>query len=304
MYKTFRHFYLYSAVLLLLALLIMFQDRSVSIQLVHIWLRQSSITGVLAIGLTFITLCGYLDISVGAIMSLAAAICVYLFRLKLFPSVLVFILAIAIAALCCCLNGCLAEWLRMPYFILSFVTMIVLVGLVGYLTDGTSIWITHRFLFDAFGTLLPAVMWIVLLIASQFLLQSTYVGQYFYAIGDNEPALQAIGVNTLRYKLVACLLCGAFAGMAGILMMLRTSASVANNNIDSIFQAMTVLAMSGLYQKGARPNMINILLSTIALNCCMTCMTIHAIIPMLQNIIIGIIFMGALVLSRIDIPRT
>ena len=303
MHRTFKHFYLYTGTLLLISLLLMLlhNRNAISVQFVDIWLRQSAITGILSMGLTFINLCGNFDISTGAIMSLSAAACVCLLQFNALPLVLILLVVIVIAALCCLLNGFLSEWFHLPHFIVSIGTMMVYVGLVSLLTDGLPIWSTQRSLFHMFSSPLPAVLWFSLLVPSQFLLQSTYVGQYFYAIGDNEAALCAIGVNTRRYKLIACLLCGIFAGIAGICMMLRTSVAVASNNIDSVFQAITVLAMSGMYQKGARPNLFNVLLSTITLTCGMVCMTVYAINPTLQNVVIGMIFLGALVCSRVRI---
>ena len=305
MRKTSKLFFFYTGALLVLAIALMLYHNpgSISRAAVNIWLRQSSILGILSIGLMFINLCGDFDLSTGSIMSLSAACCVSLLRLEGLPLPLLLLAVLALAALCGLSNGLLAAWFRMPHFLVSLGTMMGYVGVMSLLADGQPVAARAPDFFALFqstllGVPLPAVIWLTLLTGAQFLLQSTYVGQYFYAIGDNEGALRAIGVNTRRYKLVACLLCGLFAGVAGIFMMARTSAAVATYNIETVFQAITVLAISGIYQPGARCNLWAVLLGTITVTCTLVCMTVYAIHPTLQNVILALIFFGALTCSR------
>ena len=192
-------------------------------------LKNSSMNLVMASGMLCVLLIGSIDISVAAVLELAAAVAGMLMRDGKIASVIgMFAVGIAIGALIGFFNGTVMSFgrvlpiivtLGMTYLARALIPMDFILGMNKIaridLTDYFSEFILHAYL----GV--PVIVYIaaaVVLLMGLFL-KYTPVGRSIYATGSNEEAAQMRGVKVKWIKVLAHVLCGALAGMAGIMRL-------------------------------------------------------------------------------------
>ena len=192
-------------------------------------LKNASMNLVMASGMLCVLLIGSIDISVAAVLELAAAVAGVLMRDgKIGTMIGMFAIGIAIGALIGFFNGIVMSFgrvlpiivtLGMTYLARALIPMDFILGMNKIaridLTDYFSQFILHEYL----G--IPVIVYIaaaVVLLMGLFL-KYTPVGRSIYATGSNEEAAQMRGVKVKWIKVLAHVLCGALAGMAGIMRL-------------------------------------------------------------------------------------
>jgi ribose transport system permease protein/putative xylitol transport system permease protein len=181
--------------------------------------RQSSVLLVASMGSTFIILMGSIDLSIGAIMTLAA-ITAATNSPTLGPASL--LLGLLVGMVCGAINGTLNAILRLPRFLVTLGTLFVFqsVGLI--ISQGRPRpWSTAFTDLIAGGTVFGAVPKIGLsfLLICMFVAQKTRFGRTIYAIGDDE---RTAGIHTQRIKIFAFMLAGLIASLAGMFLGIRS----------------------------------------------------------------------------------
>ena len=156
-------------------------------------IRQVSFYGIASIGMTFVILLGDIDLSTGTIISFVNIICAYFMVNMGMPMVVAIILTLAIATLIGVLNGFMVSTIGIPALIATFATQTSFLGLTYIICGGLPI---NGFT-ESFKVIGQAYVWIipvpVIIMAlcfalGSFILNKTYFGRYFYAVGGNVEA--------------------------------------------------------------------------------------------------------------------
>ncbi len=191
-------------------------------------LRVTALVSIMAVGTTFVIICGEIDLSVGALASFTGMIAAMLIDRGTAAPVaigLVFLLGAAIGAG----NGFLVTRLKIPSFLVTLGMMGILSGLALTVTNTMPVSIID----DEFNGLfwngsiwgLPVpVAWTVLIAAAGFyLLHLSIFGRRVYATGGNVVAAQFSGVRTNRVKIWAFVFSSLTASLAGLMLAARSS---------------------------------------------------------------------------------
>jgi len=196
----------------------------------------AAITGMVAIGETFVLLMRRVDLSVGSTLGLAAYVAGSAIKDggdgQLFKA---FAVGIAVGLCVGLFNGLLIALLDLPALVVTLGTLYVVAGIQAKIVGGTRITADHLPAdFISFGVErflgIPKLMWIVLVvgaIASVFLWQLR-AGRDLYAVGSNPPAAVLVGIPVRMRTLMAYLVSGACAGAAGVLFVARLGGVDAN----------------------------------------------------------------------------
>jgi ribose transport system permease protein len=208
-------------------------------------LRQVSITGTMALGVTFVVICGRLDLSVGSLLSLLTIMVVDLNN-KVGPG-WALVLTIGAGLLIGCVNGGLVGFFGLNALIVTLAMLSVLQGLTLVYSGGNNVNIL-----DADGTWfaffgrdymlnVPVPVWIFLGSAALFwfVLERTTFGRKIFAIGDNEIASKFCGVNERLIVFMTFIISGLTTAIAAIIMGSRVMG--AQNTIGQGYE-LTVLA--------------------------------------------------------------
>ena len=192
-------------------------------------LDNSYYIALMAIGVTFPLITGGVDLSIGTGLVTYALIGGYLVVQKDMPVAVGLIICVLIGVLVGLLNGVLVAIMDLPPFLATLCTCMITRGLGPALCGGMGIsWPSAMSEEGAFrslfkfttedGTIVPIgiVLMIILVIVMSFVLDHTRVGRYIIAIGSNKEATRLAGVNVKFYHTLAYVICGLFAGLAGV----------------------------------------------------------------------------------------
>ena len=182
---------------------------------------QTAPATIMAIGLVFALSAGEIDLSFGSIVAvsaLSAAVAMQSYPLAV--GVLAGLGAgIAIGAF----NGVLVAYLRLPSFLVTLATMGLFAGIARSMTDLRSIPVINDGFTGVFGSgklfgVPSLVLWTVVAVCiGHIVYRNTKFGAHTLAVGDNPRAAQVSGIKVQRVRLYVMTLCGAMAGLAGLL---------------------------------------------------------------------------------------
>lgn len=192
-------------------------------------LDASYYIGFMAIGICFVIATGGIDLSIGTVLTMSALVAGYLNVVKGVPMILTIIICILIGFIFGLTNGILVAKMGLPPFIATLSTMMLSKGLGSIITKAQSVtwkssstpegWYRYIFKFKTEGgTLIPIgfILLIALAITMALVLNKTKVGRYILAIGSNKEATRLSGVNVDKYLMIAYIISGTFAGIAGL----------------------------------------------------------------------------------------
>ena len=193
-------------------------------------LKNGSVNMVMSCGMLCVLLVGSIDISITAVLAFAGCLAGKLMGMGVIQSTaLMFILGIAIGALVGLINGVLTSYGRVISIIVTLGTSYIVRALIpmNWMLGMNKINptdLTNEFAFFLTGNYflgLPLLVWTAILVtvATGVFLKYTRTGRNLYAVGSNAEAAQMRGVHINRIKVLAHVICGAAAGLAGIMWL-------------------------------------------------------------------------------------
>ncbi|CAI9408594.1 Ribose import permease protein RbsC [Pleomorphomonas sp. T1.2MG-36] len=209
---------------------------------------QISVTTILAFGETILIIGGLLDLSCGSVLALAGVLSVFVFK-ETGSLSLAFAVGLLVGVLCNFVNGLLVRRFNIPAFIATLAMMTVARGIALLFTKGQNIYQIGDYVWFGQGKIgfvpLPVFFMIIVGLVTWYILGHTSFGRSLYAVGGNEEAARASGINVGRIKIGAYLINGAFVGLAGILLMARTNVGAPNAGQGYEFEALTAAIIGG-----------------------------------------------------------
>jgi ribose transport system permease protein len=201
-------------------------------------LLATSVNGILAIGVTFVIITGGIDLSIGTVMTLAAVITGVVVTNMGLPIPVGIAAGVLTGGLAGLANGILIARYRIPSFIVTLGMLNIAKGLALVISGLSPIYFndTPQFNQGAMGSLVGSVipgldipnvvlvMFGAAIIAS-FVLSRTILGRYTFALGSNEEAARLSGVNIVGWKTAVYIVCGLFAGLAGVVIAARLNSA-------------------------------------------------------------------------------
>lgn len=210
--------------------------------------RQLAVTTILAFGQTILIISGMLDLSQGSVLALSGvfAITAYQATGSLIVSVLVGIIT---GVVCNFVNAAMISTFKAPPFIATLAVTTIARGVALLYTKGQNILQLGKFVVFGQGDLgvvpIPIIFLVVLAIVTWYILRHTRIGRSLYAVGGNEEASVASGINVHRVKYIAFIINGIFVGLAGVLFMSRVNAGLPNGAVGYEFTALTAAIIGG-----------------------------------------------------------
>lgn len=226
---------------------------------------------ILAVGMTLVTAAsGGQDISVGAIMAVAAAICCQLLSggkvstntlaMPIFAAALVGILA---AGLCGAFNGLLVAKFKIQPMVATLILFTAGRGIAQLVTKGQITYVrvpAYKVLGGYIGKCpvpTPVFVAILTVIVMQLILKKTALGLYIESVGINGSASRLVGLNSTLLKFISYVICGLLAGLAGIVASSRIYSADANNiGLNMEMDAILAVALGGNNLGGGKFNMM------------------------------------------------
>lgn len=210
--------------------------------------NQISVGTILAFSQTILIISGMLDLSSGSVLALAGVLSVSTY-VKTESLILAFIVAIVVSVICNILNGLMVTKFNTPPFIATLAMMTMARGAALMYTKGQNIYqIGNYTVFgqgSSFGIPNPIIFLVITMIITGYVLKHTVFGRSVYAVGGNEEAANASGINVNSVKMKAYILNGIFVGIAGIIFMSRVNGGMPNGAVGYEFKALTAAVIGG-----------------------------------------------------------
>ncbi|MGI6506942.1 MAG: ABC transporter permease [Saccharofermentanales bacterium] len=263
----------YGMFLVLIALVVFFtitSERFLTTGNIFNIARQISMTSIAAVGMTFVLLTGGIDLTIGSQLTLVNIVGAWLIINGKVNPVLACAIAILMSTTIGFFNGLIIAKIKMPPMVATLSMMIILEGVAYLICGGLPI-----FGFDkSFSTLgqgyvwiipIPVIIMVIILILGTFILNSTYFGRYFYAVGSNEDAANLSGINVVKIKYLVYTLSGFFCGIAGIIMLSRTNSGQVLSGKGYEMDVLTSCVLGGVSVSGGYGRISNVVVGTLIL---------------------------------------
>jgi putative xylitol transport system permease protein len=184
-------------------------------------LRQTSINGILAVGMTYVVLTGGIDLSVGSTLALAGMVSASVVTGAHPHGVALGLLAgLVVGAAVGAVNGIVVARLAVPSFVATLGMLSVARGLTFIYNDGMPIAdLPDGYLSAGTGTFagvpVPVIVFALVVLLFWFVLRYTTYGRYVYAVGGNAKSAKTSGISTGKIIFSVYVIGGLLAGLAG-----------------------------------------------------------------------------------------
>ena len=258
-------------------------------------LRQVFMYGIASIGMTFVILLGDIDLSTGTIISFVNIICAYMMvNMGLHPVIAILVSLVA-ATLIGVLNGFMVSTVGIPAIIATYATQTAFYGLALIICGGMPIsGFSKGFAVIGQGYVgivpIPVIIMAICFAIGSFILNKTYFGRYFYAVGGNVEAAKLSGIRVSRIKYLVFAISGFFAGLAGIVMLSRTASGNASSGADGFeFEVITCVVLGGVSVTGGVGRMSGVVAGTFIIGALKNGMVLMNVNSYVQKIVMGVV---------------
>jgi len=274
-------------------------------------LRNTSIVGVIALGMTFVIIAGGIDLSSGPVLATAGAVLILLQRMvtaegePAMPLWIPILICCAIAVGFGFINGIITTKAKLPPFIVTLAVGIIARSITIYFCRGATI-IGNRipeFTRIGNGSLfmipIPFLIAIALLIILHITLTRSKFGTYVYAVGGNEEAARYSGIKVDRVKILTYMLVGLCTGIAALIEMSRMAAVAAvTSGAMYEFEAITAVIVGGTSLSGGKGRLIGTVVGFIILGVVNNMMIMLNVSPYLSGAVKGAVILFAVLIQR------
>lgn len=192
---------------------------------ISLLVKASVILLVMAIGQSFVLFTSNIDVSVGSLMGLSAAVCGVLLTSGV-TIWLVLPIVILVGAFVGLINGVGVAYLKIPSIIMTLGMLGVIRGTMLIYTKGMWIEDIPNFFkklsgLKFLGLNFPVWIVLLLLLVAHLCLTRTKFGRYFYAVGDNVEGARLVGIPVKKVTVLAFILSGVSAAIAGMVFVMN-----------------------------------------------------------------------------------
>lgn len=269
-------------------------------------LRQTSVNAIIAAGMTFVILTGGIDLSVGSILAISGAICASLL-VSGQNIVVAIVISILIGAVVGFLNGFVISKGKLQPFIATLATMTILRGLTLVFTDGKPITLGSGDLAINFGKIgggeifsipTPAIIMIVVFLVCAYILNSTKMGRYTYALGSNEEATKLSGLNTDKIKIWVYTISGILSALAGVIITSRLYSAQPTAGTGYELDAIAAVVLGGTSLTGGKGKITGTIIGALIIGVLSNALNILDVSSYYQMMVKGVVILIAVLLDR------
>ena len=267
-------------------------------------LRQISINGLIAFGMTFIILTGGIDLSVCSILALSSAFIALMITSGVDP-IIALIIGVLIGFVLGAVNGLLVTKGNMAPFIATLATMTIFRGLTLVITDGNPITnLGDSYLFQLFGKgyfigiPVPAVTMIIVFVILLIILQKTTFGRHTYAIGGNEVAAKISGIKVNKIKILIYGISGLMSALAGGILTSRLNSAQPTAGTSYELDAIAAVVLGGTSLTGGKGRIVGTLIGVLIIGVLNNGLNLLGVSSFYQQVVKGVVILIAVLIDR------
>jgi ribose/xylose/arabinose/galactoside ABC-type transport system permease subunit len=262
-------------------------------------LIAASLTGIVAIGATYLIIGGMNDLSSGSIVAFSGVLAALLSSTFEMNFWLVMLIALIVGGFIGCFNTFMVTKTKLDPFIATLVTQSIFRGFAYILNGGKAMPVKDK-VFSNFGTFrifeipVPVIILVVSLIVFGVVLAKTTFGRSVYVIGGNKDAAYLAGVNPTRIALISYILSGILCALGGVTLAARMGSGQPTASVGLEFDAITAVILGGVSFTGGVGNMTGTVLGVLILQSFNTGLTMINVQTFWQYVARGVLLLLAL----------
>jgi ribose/xylose/arabinose/galactoside ABC-type transport system permease subunit len=265
-------------------------------------LRQATINGIIAVGMTCVILTAGIDLSVGSTLALSTVVAASLMQEGL-PVALAMAAGLALGTAVGLVNGLIIAQARVPPFVVTLGMMTIGRGLALTYTQGRPITgLPEGFRFIGAGFLgpvpMPIVIFAVVFASGYFGLTRTVIGESVYALGDNPVAARLAGIRTSRIIMLVYAVSGLLSALAGLILVARLNSAQPTAGLGFEFDAIAAVVVGGTSFAGGEGGLLGTLLGVLIIQVLNNGLNLLNVSPLWEGVVKGVVIALALLLHR------
>lgn len=266
-------------------------------------LRQIVTNGLISLGMLVVIFTGGIDLSVGPIVAFAAIVVSGMVQNQHLPLPVAIVIALGVGGLAGAFNGFMISRFKLQPFIVTLATLGAIRGLI-YVYSQTPITPEDPTFRTVFGTpILGPLTLSVLIMLAAFLIAMLFInrttaGRAIVAIGGNEEAVRLAGINVQGHILLAYIISGLCAALAGILLASRLG--IAQPSVGAGFEldAIAACVIGGAVLGGGGGSVLGTFGGVLTLGMIDNLLNLFNVQSYYQQILKGLIILFAVLVRR------
>lgn len=266
-------------------------------------LKQASVYGIIAIGMTFVIASSGIDLSVGSVVGLSGVVVSMCMvnGVPVFVSVVVALVASSIVGL---FNGLLVNDAKVPPFIATMASMTIVRNLILLITGAKTIsGLPQSFKNFAAGSVLSVpnmfIVWLIIIFLGFFVANRTIFGRNIFAFGSNKEAAKLSGINVRKTVYGVYILSALVCGIAGIIMSARLGNGVPTAGDGYELDAIAASVVGGSSLDGGTGSVMGTVLGAMIMATLRQGGTLLGINSFIMEIIIGSLIAVAVIIDKL-----
>ena len=263
--------------------------------------RAQSVVFILSIGMTFVILCGMLDLSVASATGTAAMAFGFAIKTGHSPVVAVLI-ALGVGVMLGFINGFLIGFARISWFVTTLATLSIYASSILVITHGSTI---SLFTIKSFKPVqylanqnigqIPIILIIIVIlyIVSWVILDRTLFGRAVYAVGSNPEAARLNGINVPLTLMFVYMIAGLTCGIGAVQQVGRLTAAVPTTDPNQMLAVIAAVLIGGMSLKGGEGGLFGTFLGALFLGVIQNGLTLQGISAFWQGTVTGLILIFA-----------
>ena len=264
-------------------------------------LRQITVNGVIAFGMTFVILSGGIDLSVGSVFAFSAVVGASVIKSgSTIPGILA---ALGIGAAMGAFNGIMIAKMKLQPFIVTLATMAIARSFTQAYTQGRPITgfpsgFREMGRGEWLGIPVPIFIMVGVFVLAWYILSNTKLGLYTYSIGGNEEATRLSGVKVNRYKILIYTISGVLAALSALILTARLNSAQPIFGVGYELDAIAAVVLGGTSLSGGKGLVIGTLFGIMVLGIINNGMNLINISPFYQQAVKGGVILLAVMAER------
>ncbi|MBN1542510.1 ABC transporter permease [candidate division KSB1 bacterium] len=275
-------------------------------------LRNVSMQGIIAFGMTMVIISGEIDLSVGSAVAFSGCLTAYLVRYLTGATIglsmpiaipAAILVALATGYSLGSLTGYIRIRFQVPTFITTLALMTALTGAAQLITNGFPItpfpeW--YNFLGGGYvlGIPFPALVFIAVFLLTQLIMNHTTFGRSIYAVGGNIEAARLSGINIKAVKMRVMAIVACLAALSGVMQSAEIMSGTATTAKGWELDVISAVIIGGTSLLGGEGKIKGTLIGVIFLGVLVNGMTLLNISEYWQHVVRGLLILAAVLINR------
>lgn len=267
--------------------------------------RQTTINGIIAIGMACVILTGGIDLSVGSVLAFSTMVSGLMISAGC-PGWIAGIVGVLIGGAIGTLNGALISTMNLPPFIVTLASMSVFRGFTMLASGGMPVGMQNSISFFGAGYVLgipfPVIVLAIIAIIMLFVLNKTRFGRHVYALGGNEQTARLCGIKVNKTKIMVYAISGILAAVSGLIIAARLNSAQPDAGTSYEMDAIAAAVIGGCsMSQGGVGTIGGVVIGAFIIGVLNNALNLLNVSPFWQTAVKGFVILAAIIIDHMTV---